>query len=407
MANLLYAYNFNEASGNILDVSGHGRDVVFGGSLNRVAGGHTGKGMSQTAAVTDSAGPALAGLQTPECSLMMWIKRTDNSVVGWAGELKSSGSGDRGILLGLSGNTSFRCRNSGGTAATPGVAQPAINTWYHAAGTYNVTDALVRLFMNGVQAASAALTGPLKTTSTSSSLFDTLGAETIIDEVRYYDGPLTAAEISTLMGTEPSAGVSLTLAQIQEHALARPLSRAKARALAQQVERAQLVPLSQRKVASLHLATESALALPLSPRKARALGLAPSTQQVLPLSPAKARALTAMQDRAVVLAVAPQKVSGFAQVTERSVMFQLTSSLAVVYVLAQIHEGSALQELSPLKIQQLGAVIEHNTALGLVMTGSGPRLVIYRNGTQVDVTNLAVARAGVAVPVDKVEVAGA
>ena len=45
---LLYAYNFDEPSGNILDVSGNGRDTVFGGSLSRSASGHTSKGLSQT-----------------------------------------------------------------------------------------------------------------------------------------------------------------------------------------------------------------------------------------------------------------------------------------------------------------------------------------------------------------------
>jgi hypothetical protein len=63
---LLYAYNFDEASGNVLDRSGNGRDTVFAGSLARTAsgGGHTDKGMSQSTTTIDSNGPPIAALRT-------------------------------------------------------------------------------------------------------------------------------------------------------------------------------------------------------------------------------------------------------------------------------------------------------------------------------------------------------
>ncbi|MFC5268461.1 LamG-like jellyroll fold domain-containing protein [Kribbella qitaiheensis] len=205
---LLYAYSFDEASGNILDASGNGRDTVFGGSLSRSASGHTSKGITQTSPAADSAGPSITGLQTANCTLMGWVFRTDNSVIGWFGEIKSGGSGNRGILLGLSGNVGFRCRNSGGTPQTPSVAQPAINGWWHVAGTWD--GANVKLFINGTQVASTALTGTPHTSGTGSHLMDTLGAETILDDVRYYDTALDAATITTLMGTPVSSGASFS-----------------------------------------------------------------------------------------------------------------------------------------------------------------------------------------------------
>jgi hypothetical protein len=212
----LYAYNADEASGPFLDVSGNGRDIALTGAIIRTAAG-TGytyggahpnaKGMSHSTTAAESGGPALPGLQPLNCTLMAWVKRTNNSQIGWFGELKTGGSGDRGILLGLSGNVAFRCRNASNTAATPGFAQPAVGTWYHVAGTYSAADALVRLFINGSQVASAALTPPLKTTSTGTHLFDTLGPETIIRDLQYHDLALTAAEITALMSVPVSAAV--------------------------------------------------------------------------------------------------------------------------------------------------------------------------------------------------------
>ena len=125
-----------------------------------------------------------------------WIVRTDNSVGGWIGEIKSSGSGNRGILL-LSGNASFRCRNSSNTAATPGAAHPPINVPFFFAGTWDGTT--VRTWVNGVQTASAALSGAPHTGGATSSLFDTIGSETKVTDLRYYDEAMTGAELTALM----------------------------------------------------------------------------------------------------------------------------------------------------------------------------------------------------------------
>jgi Concanavalin A-like lectin/glucanases superfamily len=83
-----------------------------------------------------------------------------------------------------------------------GTTRPALNTWTHLAATYDGTT--IRLFVNGVQAATRAQTGAL-VTSTQPLRFggNAKWAEWFqgqLDEIRVYDRALTAAEIQTDMG---------------------------------------------------------------------------------------------------------------------------------------------------------------------------------------------------------------
>lgn len=207
---LLYAYNFDEASGAVVDASGNGLNVTLTGSLVRTAsgGGHSGtgsdKGLSQSTTAADSAGPTITTLQTAQYTVMAWVKRSSNSLDGWFAELKSAGSGDRGILF-LSGAVQSRVRNAAGTIGNVSTTQPTAGTWYHVAGTYDGSK--VHLFINGSEIGTGStLAAPLKSNSTSSSLFDALGSETVIDDLRYYDTALDAATITTLMGTPVGGG---------------------------------------------------------------------------------------------------------------------------------------------------------------------------------------------------------
>ena len=84
-----------------------------------------------------------------------------------------------------------------GTTALP------VNTWSHLAATYDGTT--VRLYVNGVQVASAAKTGPLAT----STLPLEIGGDHIygsnfqgrIDDVRVYSTALTPSQLQTDMNT--------------------------------------------------------------------------------------------------------------------------------------------------------------------------------------------------------------
>lgn len=284
---LLYAYNFDEASGNIIDQSGNGRDITLGGALARTASGagHTAKGMSQSSNAFDSNGPALAGLQTAQFTVMCWVKRTDNTVNGWLCELKDAGSGDRGILF-LTSAVQARARNSSGTVVNVSTSQPATGTWYHVAASYSTVDSKVHLYINGSEIGTgAALTGPLKTTSTSSSLFDEPGPETVIDDVRYYDTALDAATITTLMGTPVApAGTALNLANASETSTARALVSSKAQTYTAATETDAARPAALLKAQAYAVAGEAGTAWPMTFTKGVQLARATEADAAQPMS---------------------------------------------------------------------------------------------------------------------------
>lgn len=203
----LAGYSFDEASGAALDSSGNGRDVTLSGSLTRVTG-HTGTGLGASGSVSDSAGPALTGMQTAAYTIMGWVKRTNNLVDGWLMEFKQSGSGDRGLLF-TSGNIQSRCKNVAGTAFNVQTAQPTAGTAYHFACTNDGT--MLRLYINGSEVGTGtAFSGGVRTNSTSSSFMDGTGAETWLDDARYYDTALDAATITTLMNTPEGAAPAVS-----------------------------------------------------------------------------------------------------------------------------------------------------------------------------------------------------
>jgi hypothetical protein len=84
-----------------------------------------------------------------------------------------------------------------------GTSQLAVNAWSHLAATYDGTT--LRLYVNGVQVATRAMTAPLLTSSGALRL----GGNSVwgeyfqgrLDEVRLYNRALTAAEIQTDMVT--------------------------------------------------------------------------------------------------------------------------------------------------------------------------------------------------------------
>jgi hypothetical protein len=309
---LLYAFNFDEASGNILDQSGNGRNVALGGALARTASGagHTDKGMSQSTTASDSNGPSLTGLQTAQFTVMAWVKRSTNSLDGWIAEIKASGSGDRGILF-LSGNVQARARNSGGTVANVSTAQPTAGTWYHVAASYSTTDAKVHLFINGSEIGTGtALTGPLKTTSTGSHLIDSLGSETVIDDVRYYDTALTAAEITTLMSTPVSGGVSWTAGTATETGTAHAMTWTKIPALGVPTETDTAQPVSLSKTPALGTATEADTADEMQLSKFEALQPSGESGTAHPMTWSSAPALGAADETDVAHPLAWLKTSG-------------------------------------------------------------------------------------------------
>src|SRR2546423_274824 len=206
---LVAAYAFNEGSGTtVADASGNnnngtitaatwttagkfGNALAFNGTSARVT-------VPNAASLQLSTGMTLEAWVFPTGSLTSWRSVVDKTVDGYY----LMASTDQSNRPGVGGTWTGGNQN----IAAPTVL--AINTWTHLAATFD--GATVRLFVNGVQAASQAQTTPLATTTGTLQM----GADSYgeffagrIDEVRIYNRALSAAEIQTDMNTSiaPSA----------------------------------------------------------------------------------------------------------------------------------------------------------------------------------------------------------
>jgi hypothetical protein len=199
---LLAAYNFDEASGPVIDVTGNGHDFAFAAGLQRIAG-ESGHGTALATTNGTIAGPATYG-QTPQRTLMMRVK-TEANYTGWMYEWHDD-QGDTGLwgLLCLSGSMGFRARNAGGSTQFASIARPTDNAWHHWAGTFD--GSVVRLYVDGVlRATTAALSGGISTGAELVRMFTTLSGNQVIDNVRVYDEVLSIEAINALMNVPVSA----------------------------------------------------------------------------------------------------------------------------------------------------------------------------------------------------------
>lgn len=194
---LLAAYNFDEATGAVVDASGNGRGFTLTASTVRTAAGHTSQGLTQDAAVIQL-GPSLTGMQTANRTVMAWVKET-SAATGWVLEFRvnSITSGSWGILF-LSGLWQIQARNAAGVVQAS-IARPVDSAWHHVAGTYDGSN--VRLYLDGVLVATTALAGPLRTDADEFRFIDTTSSKVAIDDARHYDTALDVATIAALMAT--------------------------------------------------------------------------------------------------------------------------------------------------------------------------------------------------------------
>ncbi|MCI0669398.1 MAG: LamG domain-containing protein, partial [Myxococcaceae bacterium] len=125
---------------------------------------------------------------------------------GWRTVLMKEGVGDE--LYTLNANTGLNLPQlaivtNGGLRTVHGTSRLPLNTWTYLTGTYDGTT--LRLYVNGNQVASQAVTGVMVTSNAPLRM----GGNSIwgeffsgrIDEVRIYDRALTPAEIQTDMNT--------------------------------------------------------------------------------------------------------------------------------------------------------------------------------------------------------------
>jgi len=201
----LAAYNFDEASGDVIDCSGNGRNFALTSPNVRVTG-HTGSGLSQSGAdLLIVSSTILNALKTSNRTVMGWVKET-TPITGWAFEFYNStiDSGTWGLLF-LSSQWHIQARNASGFVRAS-VARPTDSAFHHVAGTYDGTN--VKLYLDATLVATQPLTAPLRTDADVFRFFENTSSSVTVDDVRFFDAALTPSEIATFMSTPVIAGRS-------------------------------------------------------------------------------------------------------------------------------------------------------------------------------------------------------
>lgn len=215
---LLAAYNFDEASGSVIDVTGNGHDFALTGNTVRTTSGgadptgYTGKGLTQSTSSVD-AGPAPFGL-TASRTIMMWIKSAASVTDGRIFETVASSDGNSIWEFPLLRDSSWHLQAwNASTFGRATLTRPTDGNWHHITGTYDGTN--LRVYKDGVLSATTAFSGPLRADSSGTTLnFFHTAPDHILRHVRVYSEALDATAITTLMNTPVTAatGVSGTLA---------------------------------------------------------------------------------------------------------------------------------------------------------------------------------------------------
>lgn len=198
---LLAAFNFDEASGNVLDVTGNGHDWALNTGAQRTASGHTLGGLQKVSAGFATIAATPFG-QTTNRTFMFWNQGLGNAVWWLRWYATTPDTGTWGIYN-LSGNINLRVRKGGANTniTTP---TPGDGLWHHYAGTYDGTNS--RLYLDGtLVATSGTVAAPLDTADSIDCLETSLATQTM-DDLRIYDEVLTQSQIAALMATPVAAG---------------------------------------------------------------------------------------------------------------------------------------------------------------------------------------------------------
>ena len=221
-AGLVAAYGFNEGTGTtITDGSGNGHTGTIAGAAwttqGRFGNALSFDGVNDWVTVTST---ALLNLSTA-MTLEAWVFPTTTS--GVRDILIKEGTGADIYNLyarNWRGQPEANVLVGGTNRTAEGAALPA-NTWTHVAGTYDGTT--LRLFVNGLPAASIAASGSIATSSGvlrigGNSLWGEFFQGTI-DEIRVYNRALTQAEIQADLTTPVGGSTPDTTPPVRSNGL--------------------------------------------------------------------------------------------------------------------------------------------------------------------------------------------
>lgn len=208
VATQLAAYSADEASGNVLDLTGNGHVIVPAGVTGRTAagGGHTfGGALPNSKGLTQSGSENVVNIspfgQTARRTLMFWMKITADVTDGRMYEFVGGGESVWEIMCRVN-LIHLQAWNAAGFARAS-FTRPTDNIFHHYAGTYDETN--LKIYLDATLQATTALTAPLRTTATGINILNNTGPAIITDEARLFDDALTAAEISAIMNLQAPA----------------------------------------------------------------------------------------------------------------------------------------------------------------------------------------------------------
>ncbi len=194
------AYSFEDGTGaTVTDTTGRGHTGTIR-EATWTTSGRTGKGLAfdgvnDWVTIDDVADLRLTTAMTIEA----WVN--PSSVSNWRTVIMKERAGELAYALYSSGQNRPSAYLLGGSATSPSAI--TVNTWTHLAATYDATT--IRLYVNGVQRATAARTNALAASAGALRL----GGNSIwgewfagrLDDVRIYDKALTAAQVTADMNT--------------------------------------------------------------------------------------------------------------------------------------------------------------------------------------------------------------
>lgn len=213
---LVAAYSFDQGTGTTLtDTSGYNNNGAISGAAWHAQGKFGAAlsfdGINDVVTIADAASLDLTAGMTLEA----WVLPT--ALTGWRSVILKERPGHLAYALyaNTNGNRPSGEITTTSNQETRGTAQLGLNTWTHVAVTYDA--AMLRLYINGTQAASRSVSGTIVTSSGALRI----GGNSIwgeyftglIDEVRIFNGALTQADIQRDMNAPVSNAPRLNITQ--------------------------------------------------------------------------------------------------------------------------------------------------------------------------------------------------